>query len=184
MLPTFLMTNPFPSDSIWGHLSLTHFSRGSSYLSTVNWGQTQPGHGARSSQRWTQSWQHRISPVSPSHRWLALKERSSRVMRWAVTSEHPNTSIHHACAHLALIPSLPFPWRGECVKEQSNRWGLPASKQAGEMLSSRVDPVVQVERRLLSYDLRWRKRKFHAFPLCLSQAIKVYFLFYFVKIYI
>lgn len=131
MLPTFLMTNPFPSDSIWGHLSLTHFSRGSSCLSTVNWGQTQPGHGARSSQRWTQSWQHRTSPVSPSHRWLALKERSSRVMRWAVTSEHPNTSIHHACAHLALIPSLPFPWRGECVKEQSNRWGLAQASKRG-----------------------------------------------------
>ena len=178
------MTNSFPSDSIWGHLSLTHFSRGSSCLSTVNWGQIQPGHGARSSQRWTQSWQRRTSPLSPSHRWLALKERSSRVMRWAVTSEHPNTSIHRACAHLVLIPSLPFPWRGECVKEQSKQV-RPSCKQArGEMLGSRVDPVMQVKRRLLSYDHRWRKRKSHAFPLCLSQAIKVYFLFYFVKIYI
>lgn len=101
----------------------------------------------------------------------------------AETSEHSSTPVRRECAHLALIPSFPFRGGAHVSKSKLSRWELPVGKHRGEMLASSVDPEVHVKRSLL-YSRRWRKGKFHAFLLCLSQAIKVYFLFYFLKLYI
>lgn len=129
MLPMTSHDHSSTSDSIWGHLSLAHCSRGGSCLSTQS-AEGKPSQAVEHTapRRWTRGLTAQDRPTVTESQ-MASPEGKEPRYEVAETSEHSRTPVRPA-AHLALIPS--FPSEAREVKEQAKQVRASPLASAGE----------------------------------------------------